>query len=108
MQHVLRTKMNFVLSSLLMIFAASLILVSCKKKFDEPPGPGDPNLVANTTIKDLKLMHVTPGAIDVITMNVIIEGIVVANDKSGNLYKEIYIQDSTGGINILLDANSVY
>lgn len=96
------------LSSILVIAASAFMLNSCKKKFDEPAPPGDPNLTANTTIAQLKAMHTSFGAFDVINTDIIIEGIVVANDKSGNLYKELYIQDATGGINVLLDANSLY
>jgi hypothetical protein len=86
----------------------AFILNSCKKDFDSPPGPSDPNITANTTIAGLKALHTTGGAYDVITTDRIISGVVVANDKSGNLYKQLFIQDSTGGLQILLDANSLY
>ena len=81
---------------------------SCKKDFDNPPGATDPNIVANTSIKDLKAMHTSAGAYDIITSDLIISGIVVADDESGNLYKQLFIQDATGGLQILLDANSLY
>jgi hypothetical protein len=96
------------LSSFLIIAAASLVLNSCKKKFDEPAGPADPDLTATHTIKQLRALHTVFGAFDVINTDIIIQGVVVANDKSGNLYKEIYIQDGTAGINVLLDANGLY
>lgn len=81
---------------------------ACKKNFDNPPAAADPAIVANTSIKDLKALHTGAGAYDIITSDLIISGIVVADDKSGNLYKQIYIQDSTGGLQVLLDANSLY
>lgn len=81
---------------------------ACKKSFDNPPGASDPAIIANTTIQALKAMHVTPGAYDVISTDIIISGVVVADDKSGNFYKQLYIQDSTGGLQILLNANSLY
>ncbi len=90
------------------IIAASGTLSSCKKNFDNPPGPSDPAIIANTSIKGLKAMHNTNGAYDVITTDLIISGVVVADDKSGNFYKQIFIQDSTGGLQILLDAASLY
>ena len=61
-----------------------------KKKFDEPPYPTDPNITANTTIKALKATHTVSGAYDLITTDKIIAGVVVADDKSGNLYKNLY------------------
>ncbi len=81
---------------------------ACKKSFDNPPGAADPNIVANTSIRTLKALHATAGAYDIITSDLTISGVVVADDKSGNLYKQLYIQDSTGGLQILLEANSLY
>jgi len=81
---------------------------ACKKTFDNPPCPADPAIVSNTTIKDLIALHTTAGAYDMITTDIIISGVVVADDKSGNLYKQLFIQDATGGIQVLLDANSLY
>ena len=82
---------------------------SCKKNFDQPVGPTDDvNVAPNTSIQGLKTYHTISGALDVINQNVIISGIVVANDKSGNFYKQLFIQDSTGAMQIMLDASSLY
>ncbi len=80
---------------------------SCKKNFDNPPAYIDPNLVANTSIKALKAMHVS-GGFEAITTDIIISGVVVADDKSGNFYKELYIQDATGAMDIKLDGTNLY
>jgi len=88
---------------------AATIVVSCNKKFDEPPFTNvDPNITVNSTIKALKARHTVSGAYDDITTDVTISGIVIADDKSGNIYKQLYIQDTTGAITLLLDANSIY
>ncbi len=81
---------------------------SCKKTFDAPPGPGDVNIVANTTIEALKTYHTVPGTFDMINEDVIISGVVTANDESGNFYKQIFIQDSTGSMQVLVNAYSIY
>lgn len=92
-----------------LLFAGfAIALNSCKKDFDSPPGPSDPAIVANTTIKQLKALHTIGGAYDVITNDLIIEGVVIANDRSGNLYKQIYIQDTTGSLQVALDAVSLF
>ncbi|HEX2684572.1 MAG TPA: DUF5689 domain-containing protein [Ferruginibacter sp.] len=102
------------MNKILNLIAAVILVVtagtfsSCKKNFDNPPGAADPAIVANTSIKALKALHTSAGAIDVITSDIIISGVVVADDKSGNLYKQLFIQDATGGLQILLDANSLY
>lgn len=81
---------------------------ACKKNFDAPPGPSDVNIEANTTIQALKTYHTIPGTYDLINQDVIISGIVTANDESGNFYKQLFIQDSTGAMQILVDAYSLY
>lgn len=91
-----------------MMVATAFTFSACKKNFDNPPAATDPAIVANTSIKALKAMHNSAGAYDVITSDIIISGVVVADDKSGNLYKQLFIQDATGGLQILLDANSLY
>ena len=102
------------MNKIVKLFAAVMLvgvigsMSACKKSFDEPPGPADPNIVANTSIADLKALHTVPRAYDIITNDVIISGIITADDKSGNFYKQLVIQDTTGAIQILLDANSLY
>ena len=91
-----------------MLVAAVGTFSACKKTFDQPPGAGEVNIVANTSIDGLKAYHTIPGAYDQITDDVIISGIVVANDKSGNFYKQLFIQDTTGAIQLLVDAYSLY
>ncbi|MFN7280248.1 MAG: DUF5689 domain-containing protein, partial [bacterium] len=93
---------------LIMPAAIILLLGSCKKDFDAPPAPTDPNITVTHTLKQLKALHVTGGVIDVITADMVVSGVVVANDKSGNLYKEIYIQDGTAGLSIQLDVAGLH
>lgn len=98
----------FKFMSAVMLVLAAVSFSACKKTFDNPPGAADPAIVANTSIAALKATHTTSGAYNEITTDVIISGVVVADDKSGNLYKQLYIEDATGGLQILLDANSLY
>lgn len=84
-----------------------LILFACNKKFDAPPAYTSPNLTPTLSIAQLKSMH-TIGSNDVITTDDIIEGTVVANDSSGNFYKQIIIEDSTAGIAINIDDYNLY
>ncbi len=102
--------MNKILKSItaVLLVATTFTFSACKKNFDNPPGAADPAIVANTSISALKAMHTTSGAYNQITTDIIISGVVVADDKSGNLYKQLYIEDATGGLQILLDANSLY
>ena len=95
------------ITAIVVLTITSLIVVSCNKKFDEPPAYVGPNITPTLTIADLKAMH-TIGGLELVTADKIIGGIVVADDKSGNFYKTIVIQDETGGIQVKLDGYDLY
>jgi hypothetical protein len=96
----------------MLILAAGIIIVgfmtSCVKKFDAPPVLGDPDIVANTTIADLKSRFSSLGTTVAITDDVVISGIVSCDDRSGNFYQQIALQDETGGILIRLAGNNLF
>lgn len=97
------------MSTLLMILAFGLgILSSCVKEKYETPEINVPsvNFSSNTTIAALLAMNT--GTVDTITDDIIIQGIVVGNDESGNIYKSLYIQDQTGGIQIVINQTGLY
>lgn len=91
----------------IVVIVSGLFLSSCEKDFDNPPMYEEPAIVPNKTIAALKAMHVN-GKVEIITDDIIISGVVNADDKSGNYYKQISIQDSTGGITVRLDGNNLY
>ncbi|MEY3249790.1 MAG: hypothetical protein RL742_1833 [Bacteroidota bacterium] len=88
--------------SLILFLTVGLFVGCVKQEFDQPDpcGDGVVNISANTTIKALKALRVTPGGYDKITEDLIIAGTVVMDDRSGNYYKSLVIQDSTGGIEV--------
>lgn len=93
--------------SVALLAAFSLFTLSCNKKFDEPPGYIPPNVTPTMTIAELRAMHVS-GSYEPITTPDIIEGVVVANDSSGNFYKQIVIEDETAGITLAIDDYNLY
>ena len=97
--------------ALLAVVTVSVLSTSCRKKdsFDDtaPSTNVDPNLTINITIDSLKTL-LTGSAPQYIYDDLICAGIVVADDRSGNFYKEMVIQDATGGISIMLDQNYFY
>lgn len=94
--------------SLLLLLTAAATWQGCKREHDAPPIEDLDNLTANKTIAALKTIHTLGGTPTEVTEDWIIEGIVVADDKSGNFYKSIVIQDSTGGLEVRLDATGLY
>lgn len=91
------------------LFFMSLMagVLSCNKKFDEPPAYVAPNINATITIAELKALHEF-GNFEEITTDDVIEGIVVANDSSGNFYKEFILQDASGGIDVKVEQFNLY
>ncbi len=103
--------MKTTLKSIILIAILALGLNSCvKQEFDVPPSNCDTlnTIEANITIKDLKAMLPVYQDTLKITQDLIISGYVISTDLYGNFYKELVIQDSTGGISILLDQTYLY
>lgn len=97
--------------SILFLVVIGLSLNSCvKQHFDVPPSNCDTldTIQPNITISDLKQM--LPLSIDTLKIedDLVICGNVISTDRYGNFYKELVIQDSTGGISILLDQTYLY
>ena len=93
--------------------ALTFSLSSCfKQSYDYPPDVAqyDPNLPCNVTIAQLTSMIFSSGSgtAHVFTGDSTIYGVVTADDRSGNFYHQIVIQDSTGGIVLGLQATYLY
>lgn len=110
-------KLNTLVYRIIAVLFCSLFFISClKKEYELPPDSSsyDPMLKVNTSIAQLKeLNEPTPGIpptddTTLITTDLILSGIVIADDRSGNFFKSIVIQDESGGIQIPIDAASLY
>jgi len=86
-----------------------LTLNACvKTEFDAPPiNDNDPHINATFSISELKKLHAA-GKFETINENKIIKAIVVANDRSGNYYKTIVVQDSTGGMEVKINDVGIF
>ena len=86
--------------------ASTIAFTSCEKEFDTPPIKELPS-GSVITISDLRNMWVTQ---DVkITDDLSVYGVITMDESSGNIYKEAYIQDATGGIDLrLLSSGGLY
>jgi hypothetical protein len=99
-----------------LVVLCTFCLPACLKQ--EAAGPPDtssydPRLPVTATIAELKAMngyynYRTGGDTTVIITEVTVAGIVTANDKSGNFYQAVHIEDSTGGIQVMIDGYSLY
>ncbi len=97
----------------LALTAAILAFTSCEEwdqVFTTDYGEADVykpvTMTPNTTIAELKALYKTsPVKID---KNLIIGGQVVSEDRTGNIYKSLYIQDATGGIELKIGKSGLY
>lgn len=121
------------MKKILFAIAALAALVSCKSLVEEwqpvftfdDNAPGEMTLYDEgtlpgfggtfTTIQDLKdqydkrdVYEKALGVGHTITEAIWIRGQVVSDDRTGNLYREIYLQDATGGIDLKLGKSSLY
>ncbi|MEZ4927656.1 MAG: DUF5689 domain-containing protein [Saprospiraceae bacterium] len=96
--------------SLTAICVLALSFFSCvKTDFDQPPVGGDGmDIPTNATIAEIKALHETSGGYDRINDDLVIGGVVVMDDRSGNYYKTLVIQDSTGGIEVKFSNGYLY
>lgn len=106
---------HHVIIALAGIVLASLPFHGCIDFIYEDVAPRTDSTTIRATVTIAELKSVYPGELLKLTSttfyqidSVIIEGIVVSDDKQGNFYKSIVLQDATGGIEVKLDKNSLY
>ncbi len=100
-------KLLFSKKSIFLLFIGIVATFSScvDQEFDLPPEPElDPAFSNVITITELVNDFYKAGAYTKVTDSVAISGIVIADDESGNYFKELVIQDETGGIEVQLNA----
>jgi hypothetical protein len=95
-----------------LLLCGSVLLHSCvKMNYDNPPDTTqvDPKLTETGSLSDLSNMGLglLAGTARVLG-DTTVSGIVVGDDRSGNIYKKLFIQDATGGIELVLDKTYLY
>lgn len=100
-------KLRLIIYSLFSAVIVCVWITACNKKFDAPPPYTPPDITPTLSIAQLKAMHVT-GSNETIINDDIIKGTVIANDSSGNFYKQVIIEDSSAGIAVNIDDYNLY
>ena len=99
---------------LLFIAMLTAIFSGCMDHNDEPAGYtfGNPSIgEANTTIADLKTRYKDVAAsngVEEVTDDIILSGVIVGDDESGNIYKNLYLNDGTGTLVIGINSTGLY
>ena len=105
----------------LLIIAAAFCAFSCQSlieewqpvftfKYEDGAAFQPVNMDAdvNCTIARLKALYTKHGKPQQIAENLVIKGQVTTSDEDGNVYREIYIQDETGGLDVKIGRSSSY
>lgn len=106
--HIMKSMSYRIFALFLGLTLFGLNFQSCKKDFDEPPIRELPSLTGNTTVAQLQAMHTIGDPADSISGDIIVEAIVVSSDEAGNFYKQLIVQDATGGVEIRVEMNNLY
>ncbi|MBN4072957.1 choice-of-anchor J domain-containing protein [Crocinitomix catalasitica] len=85
--------------SIFLFIAAMILMTSCKKEYDSPP-ENVLNASSIVTIDSLRNWQTLVGGPVSIQDSISVYGIVTMDESSGNIYKNIYLQDHTGAINV--------
>ena len=109
------------MKKLFFAIAVLLALAACEEwepvfhvKYDAPEIPAPVTLdevkamASQITIAQLASRYTVGGGPVQINDNVFVAGRVVSSDKAGNIYKSLYIQDETGGIEVKAGRSSLY
>lgn len=106
-----------------LVFTATVVMAvalsSCvKDKFAAPPvvTDGNPaNVQATMNLRDFKIRycfgvaHTLDSSRPVrINDSIILTGVINSSDRAGNFYKQLVLQDSTGGIQLKVEATNLY
>ncbi len=100
---------NFSIKFLFLFFTLALVIFTgCKEEFDEPPVKDLPNIQANASIAEVKALHTIGSDYVPITEDWIISGIITADDESGNFFKSLVFEDSTGALEIRVNVVGLF
>lgn len=99
---------NAVLDLNVCVWVFCFFLCGCVPGYELPGDYPEPDIAATLSIQELKALHSYAGRFDEITNDDVISGVVVADDKSGNFYKTIVIQDTSGGIALVINGLNLH
>ncbi len=100
---------------ILIVAAATLALASCEEW--QPVFTGEygdvytyeaAELEVTSTIAHLKELYAKYGVLKIQDDDMVIAGKVISDDHSGNIYRELYLQDETGVISVKIGLSSLY
>jgi len=100
---------KYIVSSIIFVLFTGFF-ACVREKYPTPPNTNaDPNIPVNFSIDSvIGRCFKQNNQNYLFTQDLVISAVVSADDRSGNFYKELIIQDSTGGITLLLNGADLY
>lgn len=99
---------------ILFVSMLAAVFSGCMDNHDDPVDYIYGNAIvgeANTSIAELKSKYasvVSSNKVEEVQEDIVISGVVVGDDESGNIYKNLYINDGTGTLVIGVNATGLY
>ena len=104
--------------NIILLALTALLAVSCHS-WDDPAENAGMNSYGNKDLKESNVVQIsdlltkykseiTSGGMKQITDACQIKGIVTSSDEGGNIYKNLYVVDGTGGLYLKIDKSSLY
>ncbi len=104
--------------NIFLLALTALLAVSCHS-WDDPAENAGMNSYGNKDLKESNVVQIsdlltkykseiTSGGMKQITDACQIKGIVTSSDEGGNIYKNLYVVDGTGGLYLKIDKSSLY
>ena len=99
---------------LLLVSMLAAVFSGCMDHHDDPTNYtyGNPAVgEANTTIADLKTKYagiVSSNKAEEVQEDLVISGVIVGDDESGNIYKNLYVNDGSGTLVVGINATGLY
>ena len=100
-------KFNFQILASCFLAVAFLFSACVKDEFDAPPSEVIPDIEANATVADLVAL-IQPNQITQIEEDLIVRAVVTGNDEDGNFFRELVVQDETGGLYLNINLTNAF
>lgn len=88
------------------LLMACAALAGCKK-FGEPEPYEFAEMEPTMTLADFKNLY-SGAPTEITDSKIVLEGKVISSDRSGNIYRSLYIQDSTAGLEVKIGKTGLY
>ena len=94
------------------LLVMAILMAGCERDYDAPPlnEPIYTGAQPNLTLKQLKEKYSAATAESPLEImeDYIVKAYITGNDESGNIFKQIIVQDATAALPIQLDQGNVY